>query len=74
MRPIGRRERQSNGLHVVDGGYVGCPLLGKDIDLDHCFVCSELKEVCDDHGATVVRCSSPFRARPAGFQSANSYN
>ena len=47
--------------HFIDHGTVGCPVRGKDVDLDTCTMCAALDSVEREGDDTVLYCSPVAR-------------
>lgn len=59
------RFRLASGDHYLDHGLVGCPLVGKDVDLDKCAGCPWIVEFDDRKPRPVVRCRPPDNEIPS---------
>jgi hypothetical protein len=58
--------KQRKPRATVDGGRVGCPLRGADVDIEECMACTKLLRVVDDDPPYVV-CNG-FRTDPLANQ------
>ena len=57
--------RPSRKAHIVDAGKVGCPIEGRDVDIDRCVVCPRVLSVIRKDGArTYLEVSVSLIARP----------
>ena len=55
--------------HFVDGGRVGCPVRGTDVDVEACMACGQAASVDLNANPPVVRCRSVgVSARPSGMR------
>ena len=50
----------SKQLHLVDQGFVYCPLRRKDVDIDECFGCERLDRVDLDSRHPSIVCDVPL--------------
>ncbi|MFA9445866.1 hypothetical protein [Egicoccus sp. AB-alg6-2] len=59
------RPRSDAGLHLVDGGRVGCTRVGQDVNVALCMACPALQHVEHRDGeVAAIRCRPP--ATPMG--------
>ena len=47
-------------LHLVDEGFVFCPVRHKDVDIDRCFGCARLERMDLDSRHPYVVCEVPL--------------
>ena len=53
-------------LHLIDHGCVGCPRQHRDVDIEHCYLCTAFDDLVTEDGVTYLACSPvPERSFPA---------